>query len=149
MEIVRPPRLPAAIVSLIASVVLWFVLGYAFYSVLFATFGALAARIEDAQAVAAPLTTLLLLVYFGAFTALSFPGAWWVTAASLFPPSAPMFMPLRSALTDVPAWQTAAAVALMAAAIPAVIALGGRLYRGGLLRASGRVRLRHAWRGAR
>jgi ABC-2 type transport system permease protein len=71
-----------------------------------------------------------------------------VTAASFLPPTAPIVMPIRSALTDVPAWQTATAVVVMAAAIPAVIAFAGRLYRGGLLHTTGRVRFRHAWHGA-
>lgn len=145
LEITRPPKLPANSLPLIAGVLMWFVLGYCFYSVLYAALGALASRIEDAQVVSAPLTTFLLIAYMGAFAAMAFPHAWWVTAASLLPPTAPMFMPLRCALTDVPAWQTGTAVVLILAAIPAVIALGGRLYRGGLLRTTGRVRVRQAW----
>lgn len=148
LRIANPAGLPAASTSQIAALLLWFVLGYSFYSVLYASFGALASRTEDAQAVSAPLTVGLLLVYFGAFTALGSPRAWWVTAASFLPPMAPIIMPIRSALIDVPAWQTATAIALMIAAIPAVIALAGRLYRGGLLHTTGRVRFRRAWRGA-
>jgi ABC-type Na+ efflux pump permease subunit len=47
------------------------------------------------------LTVVLLLTYFGAFSAIANPTAWWVTAGSLFPPTAPMFMPVRAGLTDV------------------------------------------------
>ena len=73
--------------------------------------------------------------------------AWWVTAGSLFPPTAPIFMPMRAALTTVPAWQMVTAVLLMAAAIAVLIRVGGRLYRGAAPHTAGRTRLRQAWRG--
>ena len=80
-------------------------------------------------------------------TSLGSPRAWWVTGASLFPPTAPMFMPLRAAMTDVPAWQTALAVAFRIPGILALVRAGGRIDRGAVLRTSGRVRLRQAWHG--
>ena len=147
LEVTRPFHLPAGTLPLIGSVVLWFILGYSFYSVLYGALGALASRTEDAQAAAAPLTGFMLLVYFGAFTIMANPAAWWVTAGSLFPPTAPIFMPMRAALTTVPAWQMVTAVLLMAAAIAVLIAVGGRLYRGAVLHTAGRTRLRQAWRG--
>ncbi|GAA0808193.1 ABC transporter permease [Spirilliplanes yamanashiensis] len=148
LQVARPPRLPGGTVSLIAAVVLWFVLGYGFYSVLYGALGALASRAEDAQVAAAPLTGFLMLAYFGAFTAVADPARWWITAASMFPPTAPIYMPLRSALTDVPAWQTGAAVLLMIVAIGVLVRVGGRLYRGAVLHTGGRLRIRQAWRGA-
>ena len=148
LQFVRPPSLPAGTLPLIASVVLWFILGYGFYSVVYGALGSLASRTEDAQAAVAPLTAVLLLIYFGAFAALARPAAWWVTVLSLFPPSAPMFMPLRSALVPVPAWQIVLAVALMLLATVALVRVGGRLYRGAVLHTGGRLRLRQAWRGA-
>jgi ABC-2 type transport system permease protein len=148
LQIVQPPHLPAGTLPLIAGVVLWFVLGYSFYSVLYGALGALASRTEDAQAVVAPLTTFLMLAYFGAFTMMSNATGWWITAASLFPPTAPIYLPLRSALTDVPGWQTALSMALMVAAIGVLLRVGGRLYRGGVLHTGGRLRIGQAWRGA-
>lgn len=148
LRFTRPLHLPAGTLPIIASVVLWFILGYAFYSVLYGALGALASRTEDAQAVAAPLTAFMLLVYFGAFAIMANPAAWWVTAGSLFPPTAPIFMPVRAALINVPAWQVVTAVLLMAAAIMILIRIGGRLYRGAVLNTAGRVRIRQAWRGS-
>ena len=128
---------------------LWFVLGYGFYSVLYGALGSLATRTEDAQAATTPLTGLLLLAYFGAFSAVSTPTGWWVTAGSLFPPTAPMFMPVRAGLTDVPIWQMLAAVGIMALAILGMVQIGGRLYRGAVLHTTGRLRIRQAWHQAR
>jgi len=145
LQIVKPPNLPSGTLPLIAIVVLWFVLGYGFYSVLYGAMGSLASRTEDAQTATAPLTTVMLLAYFGAFSAIGNPTAWWVTLGSLFPPTAPMFMPLRAGLTDVPAWQMAVAVVLMALAIVGMIQVGGRLYRGAVLHTAGRLRIVQAW----
>lgn len=87
----------------------------------------------------------LILIYLGALMGLTHPHAWWVTAGSLFPPSAPIFMPVRAALNDVPAWQVGAAVLLMLLVILALIRAGGRVYRGGVLHTGGRLGLRKAW----
>jgi len=149
LQILKPANLPPGTLPLIAIVALWFVLGYSFYSVVYGALGSLASRTEDAQAAITPLTFLLLLTYFGAFSALGKPTAWWVTAGSLFPPTAPMFMPLRAGLTDVPAWQMLCAVVLMIAAIVGMVHAGGRLYRGAVLHTSGRLRIRQAWHGSR
>jgi len=148
LQIVRPPELPATTLPMISGIVMWFVLGYAFYSLLYGALGALASRVEDAQTAVAPLTAFLLLGYFGAFSILGNPDGWWVTVGSLFPPTAPMFMPLRAALTTVPAWQVALAVLLMLAAILLLVRVGGRLYRGAVLHTGGRLKIRQAWAGA-
>jgi ABC-2 type transport system permease protein len=147
LQAVHPPRLPAGTALLIVGVVAWFILGYAFYSVLYGALGALASRTEDAQAAVAPVTVIMVLIYLGAFAAVARPHAWWVTACSLFPPTAPIFMPLRTALTSVPAWQVTAAVLLMIGGTFALMWAGGRVYRGAVLRMGQRIRLRQAWHG--
>jgi ABC-2 type transport system permease protein len=147
LQIVRPPELPPTTLPMIAGIVVWFILGYVFYSVLYGALGALASRMEDAQTAVAPLTGFLLLAYFGAFAILGNPHAWWVTVGSLLPPTAPMFMPVRAALTTVPAWQMVAAVVSMLAAIVLLVQAGGRLYRGAVLHTGGRIKIRQAWTG--
>ncbi|HZX06115.1 ABC transporter permease [Kribbella sp.] len=145
---VKPPNLPSGTLPQIASDVVWFVLGYSFYSVLYGALGSLASRIEDAQAAAAPLTGLLTLAYLGGFIALQNPHAWWVTALSFFPPTAPMYLPLRSALIHVPLWQGVLAAVLVLAATGAVPRIGGRLYQGAVLHHGTRLRIQQAWRAA-
>lgn len=146
LQIIRPPNLPAGTTGLIAIVVIWFILGYAFFSLVYGTLGALASRTEDAQAAVAPLTAFMVLIYLSAFASIANPHSWWVTPASLFPLTAPIYMPLRAALTNVPAWQIAAAAALMIVAILAMIQAGGRVYRGAVLHTGSRLGIRQAWR---
>ena len=147
LRITRPSGLPPGTYTAIPALVMWFVLGYTFYSMLLGSLGALASRTEDAQAAAGPVNGLLIGIYILAAIAMGNPGAGWVTTLSLLPPTAPMFMPLRAALVTVPAWQVVAAVVLMLAGIYGLYHAGARLYHNAVLHTGARLRLRDAWRG--
>jgi ABC-2 type transport system permease protein len=124
---------------------LWFLLGFAFYAVAYAAVGALVSRIEDASSASLPITGTMLVAYLVAFGgAFSNPDGTAAVALSLVPFSAPFVIPARVAVTDVPLWQHALAVALMLAAIAGLIRLGGRMYELGLLRSGPRVPFREA-----
>ena len=139
--------MPPGTYTAIPALVLWFVLGFAFYSMLYGSLGALASRTEDAQAAAGPVIALLIGIYALAFVAIANPGAGWVTILSMLPPSAPMFMPLRASFVNVPPWQVVAAVILMLAGIYSLFRVGARLYRNAVLHTGARLRLREAWHG--
>ena len=145
--ITRPSGLPPGTYAAIPMLVVWFVLGYAFYSVLYGSLGSLASRTEDAQAAAGPIIALLAGIYIAAVVAIGNPGAGWVTLLSLLPPTAPIMMPLRTSLVNVPAWQVIIAVILTIAAIYGLFRIGARLYRNAILHTGARLHLREAWRG--
>jgi ABC-2 type transport system permease protein len=126
--------------------VVWFVLGYAFYAMLYGSLGSLASRTEDAQAAAGPVIIVLVALYVAASMAVSSASSAWVAVLSVLPPSAPIFMPLRTALTDVPAWQVTAAVLLTLASVYGLFRVGGRLYRNAVLRTGARLHVTEAWR---
>ena len=145
--VTRPAGLPPGTYTAIPMLVVWFALGYALYSMLYGSLGSLASRTEDAQAAASPAIALLVVIYVLAFVAIANPGAGWVTILSMLPPTAPIIMPLRAALVNVPAWQVVAAVVLMLAAIYGLFRVGARLYRNAVLHTGARLHLREAWRG--
>ena len=145
--VTRPSGLPPGTYGAIPMLVVWFVLGFAFYSVLYGSLGSLASRTEDAQAAAGPVIALLVAIYIAAVAAIGNPGAAWVTLLSLLPPTAPILMPLRTSLVYVPAWQVAAAVVLALAAIYGLFRMGARLYRNAILHNGARLQVRDAWRG--
>jgi ABC-2 type transport system permease protein len=145
--VTRPAGVPPGTVSAIPMLVLWFVLGFAFYSTLYGSLGSLASRSEDAQAAAGPVIAVVAGTYFLAILAIANPAASWVTIVSMLPPTAPIIMPLRAALVGVPAWQMAAAVILLLAAIYGLLRAGARLYRNAVLHTGARLRLRDAWSG--
>ena len=130
-----------------ASVLLWFVLGYAFYSCAFAAAGASVSRAEEVGGAAGPLNVLLLASYFAATTSIGEPDGTAARVLSFIPPMTPMTMLPRAALGDVDWWEVPLAVALVAASSYALVRLGGRVYAGAILR-SGKVKLREAWKGA-
>jgi ABC-2 type transport system permease protein len=138
-------EVPAGAYGAIAAMVLWFLLGYSFYSILYGALGSLASRTEDAQSAVGPLTILLMAAYFVSFASINSPDGPVALIGSFLPPTAPLMMPLRTAMTDVPVWQPAVAVVIELAAIVGMVRLGGRLYRGAVLRVGRKLSLREAW----
>jgi ABC-2 type transport system permease protein len=64
----------------------------------------------------------------------------------MFPVTAPLVLPARSALVGVRLWEHALAVVLVLASIYALVRLAGRVYAHGLLHSGPRLGLRAAWR---
>jgi ABC-2 type transport system permease protein len=130
--------------------VVWYALGYAFYSMAYGAVGALASRMEDAQTASGPLTFSVVAVYFFVF--------WFVveeldgvvsTIASFVPLTAPLVMPLRLAFGSASAWEGVLAALVMVASIYGLVRLAGRVYTGAILRTGRRVSMREAWGGSR
>ena len=136
---------PAAVPATLVSAVLWFALGYAFWSVALAAVGALVSRVEDLQAAVAPLTWTMTLCAMSAPVAAESPDAWYSLVASLLPITAPFAMPVRIAVGDVATWEIMLAAAITLAATYGLVRLGGAVYSGALLRTGGRPRLRDVW----
>ena len=134
--------------STIAWVVFWFVMGYGFYAVLYATAGSLVSRQEEAQGIQFPISAALIVTYFAAMEAARSPDGVVTLIGSLFPPTAPMVMIARMAQGQVPWWQIALSVSLLVITIYGMVQLAGRIYAGAVLRFGGRLRLREAWHGA-
>lgn len=137
------PNIPG---DVLAWTVLWFVLGYLFYSVVYAALGATTSRIEDAQSAIAPVTGLLILSYLAVLYAQDNPDAPATVVLSYFPATAPMVMTYRLALGAVPTWQIISSALLLVLVIWALVRIAGRVYSGALLRVGGRVPLRDVWR---
>lgn len=67
---------------------------------------------------------------------------------TLLPPSAPMVVPLRAAPDAIEPWEIGVSIVLTVAAIWVPFVVGGRIYVGAVLRTTGRMKLRDAWRAA-
>jgi ABC-2 type transport system permease protein len=142
--------LPPDAAGTIGSVLLWFLLGYAFYSSMFAVAGAIVSRQEELQNTATPLNLLMIASFFVAFTS-SLAGADTTLArvSSFLPPVAPLVMPVRIAGGDAALWEIALSIGIMLVSIVGVVLLAARIYEGAILRTGARVKLRDAWRSAR
>jgi ABC-2 type transport system permease protein len=112
---------------------LYFILGFFFYSALSAGLGATVSQESEVQQftmiiVLPQVIGLVLIVYI-----LSNPGAWPVVLLSLFPPCTPIVMCLRMAAMAVPAWQLALSVLLLLSATYGMVWVASRIYRVGIL----------------
>jgi ABC-2 type transport system permease protein len=138
--------LPALGAEILASVIFWFVLGYFLYAVAYAALGATVSRQEDLQGVLMLPVVLLVPGFFFAQLAAEDPESTLAVVSSLVPLWSPMVMPTRAAVGDVPIWELALAVALIAASAYVLIRAGGRIYTGAILSLGAKVKLREAWR---
>ncbi len=137
---------PGQLIGTVATVVAWFVLGYAFYACVFAVAASLVSRQEDLGSVLTPASILLVVGFFVAVQAAGDPAGTLATVTSYVPGLSPMVMPVRQAAGEAAAWEVALAVVLMLVAIGLAVRLGGRVYAGALLRTSGRTKVREALR---
>ena len=140
--------IPDVSAGLIGSLLLWFVLGFSFFSVAYAAAGALVSRLEEAQSVATPLTMVGVAGYFAAFAVLENPDGVVAKITTFIPPVAPFVVPIRQAQDAITGWESILSVALMLAATYGLIRLAGRVYSGAILSVGARVRLRDAWQSA-
>lgn len=141
--------LPSISLGLVALLLMWFVLGYAFYSTAYGALGALASRTEDAQSATGPLTAILLAAYFLVFITVAGQGSESVVRlVTLIPFTAPMAVPMRAAAGELPLWEGLVAAGLMLIAIYGMVRFAGRMYTGAVLRTGAKVRLREAWGGS-
>jgi len=138
---------PASLGGSVALIIPWFGLGFALYSVAYAAAGALASRTQDANSAGLPITYSLIAVYFIGYVALNADkNGLLANLLTVFPPSAPLVLPARSALVGVPLWEHLLAIVLIVASIYALVRFAGRVYGQGLLRSGPRLGVRTAWR---
>ena len=125
----------------------WFALGFALYAVAYAAAGALASRQQNAETAGQPVTYTLLAAYFLGYVAVSANSSGALAnLLTVFPLTAPLVLPARSALVGVPLWEHALAVVLVLASIYALVRFAGRVYAHGLLHSGPRLDPRTAWR---
>jgi len=122
-------------ISLAAGVLflLFFLLGFIFYSSLYAAVGSSVNSESEARQAATPL--LVMIVSTGVFIqpVLLNPTGTTAKVLSLVPISSPIIMPIRMAVTGVPALELTASLGFLAIGCVVALWLASRIYRVGLL----------------
>jgi ABC-2 type transport system permease protein len=127
----------------IAATLVWLVLGYAFYSWVYAAAGAMVSRQDQVQSLAFPLALPVIFGYFIALsTATSGNASAFVHVLAYLPPTAPLVMPILVSLGAVSWWQFAAAAIICLASTVGVARIAASVYRRAILQTGRRVRLR-------
>lgn len=133
-------------VAVFASTVGWFVLGFAFFAVLYAAAGSLVSRQEDVNAVSTPINGLAFsLLLLGQF-ALSDPERTLVEVMSWIPPFSASLMPLRIAAGVAEPFQIVGTVVLMLVVTVALTVLAARIYQRSVLNTRSQPSLRSVLR---
>jgi ABC-2 type transport system permease protein len=136
--------LPHVTVGWVAIIALWFLLGYALYATLYAVAGALVSRQEDLQSSTGALNMIVIGSYILSFAALQNPDGTLMTVVSFLPPSAPMGMPARWLVSDVPLWQLLLSIGLTLVTTVATLRLASTVYARAALRIGPKLSLRGA-----
>jgi ABC-2 type transport system permease protein len=116
-----------------AVILTYFVLGFIFYSGLFAAVGAMVSSQEDVQQASMPVILLLVSSVIFMTPIATNPGTPLARVMTLLPFSAPILMPLRMSLVTVPWYELAGSLGGVAIACAVSIWLSARIYRVGLL----------------
>jgi ABC-2 type transport system permease protein len=134
----------------LASELLWLVLGYAFYCWVYAAAGSMAERQDQVQTLVLPLTIPILVGYVLAVTAASSGHASpFFEVLAYLPPTAPFAMPVLVGLGDVTVWGFLASIVISVIATVAMARVAAGIYRRAVLRSGQRVRLRDLTTGVR
>jgi ABC-2 type transport system permease protein len=119
--------------SAVAFFVIYFLLGFLFYSALSAAFGASVSSEQEIQQLSFLIVTPLFIGIVLMNYILANPNAPAVVALSLFPPCTPIVMYLRMAAQQPPSWQVWLSIVLMVASIYCMLWVASRIYRVGIL----------------
>jgi ABC-2 type transport system permease protein len=127
----------------VAATLLWLILGYGFYSWMYAAAGSTAERQDQVQSLALPLSAPLIFGYIVSLTAVgSGRASALVKVLAYLPPTAPFAMPTLVGFGDVTWWQFLVSVVVSAMCTVGVAVVAARVYRRAVLRTGARVRFR-------
>jgi ABC-2 type transport system permease protein len=142
---------PSVRLSTVAWVLVWFLLGYAFYGTLYAAAGSLASNNQEAGSALGPLSLLLVVGYMAGMISFG-EGVGDNTVLrvmSFLPLWSPLTMPGRTVRGWAQPWEVTASLLIMGAAIYGMIRLAGWIYAGGVARATAKLGWGEALRAGR
>jgi ABC-2 type transport system permease protein len=124
---------------------IFFLLGFFQYATIYAAAASLISRTEDLGSVATPVILPVVGAFFIAQFTLLQPNSPLAIAFSFVPFISPFVIFSRIAISLVPWWQIALAVAINLATVAVCFYLGGKIYRVGMLLYGNAPSLRQVW----
>jgi len=119
--------------GLLIGFAVYYVLGFALYSLVYAAAGSLVSRPEDLQIIALPLSLVGIVGYFQGILALTGGITGFIRVASYVPFWSPFVMTTRLAVGRVEPWELVLSVGLLAATIVVGSVIAIRIYAAGVL----------------
>ena len=133
----------------LAYFVVFFLLGYFFYTALFAAVGSVCNSEQEAQNLQQPLTMSLMIPYIMTFFFVRNPDHIVAVVMSMIPPFAPMIMFTRLSVGSVPGWQVALCLVLLIGSTFLVFRAAAKVFRIGVLMYGKRPTIPEIFRWAR
>ncbi len=140
------PELPAVPASVGGVFLFFFLAGFLLYAGLYAAMGAIATNDQEAQQLQMPVIMLLVVGISMMAPVLNDPSGQIAVIASLVPFTAPIVMPMRAAISEIPLSQLAGSAVIVIGTALAVLWLGARIYRIGILATGKRASVGEVWR---
>jgi ABC-2 type transport system permease protein len=119
--------------STIAFFILFYLLGFLFYSTLFAGIGAVCNTDQEAQQLQTPVVMCLAFTIIIPMAVMQNPDGRFATVCSMIPFFAPILMFMRINILMPPVWQIALSIAILMASILIAGALAAKVFRIGIL----------------
>jgi ABC-2 type transport system permease protein len=119
--------------SVVAILLVFFTFGFILYAAMYAAAGASVTSEQEAQQLTFPLMLPLFVPMVFIVPVMTDPLGTIARTLSLIPFTSPVVMPMRAVATDVPAWEIAAAIALLVLGMLGVVWIAGKIYRVGIL----------------
>jgi ABC-2 type transport system permease protein len=123
-------QLPA---NFLVLAVVYFILGYLLFAVLSAGIGAISSSSREGQQLIGIFTLPLLIPLWFMSLIILFPNNPIWVVLTIFPVTAPVEVLVRLGVSDIPAWQLAASIAVLALSIIGILLLTSRVFRTYLL----------------
>ena len=115
--------------NFIALGIVYFILGYLLFAVLSTGVGAITPNAREGQQLASIFTLLAVSPLWFSSLLIMFPNNPIWIGLTIFPITAPVVVMIRIGLTDIPVWQIAASIALLAFCIFGILLLSARIFR--------------------
>ena len=123
----------------------WFVLGFAVFTILFGGLAALVSRQEDIGSISTPMILLMMVpLYLAIYLVPNSPDGQATQILTQVPFFAPFMVPMRAAFGGITMGETILAAAVCLITIPVLTWIAGRIYSGAVLNTGGRVKLGEA-----
>jgi ABC-2 type transport system permease protein len=125
--------MPNVTPELIAVILTFFLLGFFFYSALYAAIGSMCSTQQEAQQTATPVTMIVVIGMIFMFSLINEPSGGLARTLTFIPFFTPLVVPVRYAIAPLALGEVLLGVGVMLAGIVAVVWIGARIYRVGIL----------------
>ncbi|HXI21646.1 MAG TPA: ABC transporter permease [Gemmatimonadales bacterium] len=138
--------MPTVTPDLVVVILVFFLLGFFLYAGLYAAIGSMCNTQQEAQQAATPVTMIIVLGMIFMFSLINEPSGHLARVLTFIPLLTPLVVPVRYAISPLPLSEVALGVAVMIVGMIAVVWVGARVYRIGILSYGKRPSLRDLWR---